>query len=51
MRITKTITKDCIYYECEPQPNVILFAFTKRALIIDLFKIYGYSLFNTLNLN
>lgn len=51
MRITKTITESVTYYECEPQPNVILFAFTKRQLYIDLFKIYSISLFNPLNLN
>lgn len=51
MRITKTTTKDCTYFECEPQPNVILLAFSKRQLVVDLYKIYKISLFNQVNLN
>lgn len=51
MKITKTTTAQVTYYQCEPQPNVILFAFSKRQLIIDLFKIYKISLFNQVNLN
>lgn len=51
MKIHKHTTNSLTYYQCEPLPAIHLFAFTKRALIIDLIKIYGYSLFNTLNLN
>jgi len=51
MRITKTTTSEVTYYQCEPQPNVILFAFSLRRLYIDLFKIYTISLSNQVNLN
>lgn len=51
MKIHKHTTNGLTYFQCEPIQGIQLFAFTKRALVIDLFKIYGYSLFNTLNLN
>ncbi len=51
MRINKTITKSVTYYECQINENQFLFAFTLRALIVDLCKIYGFSLFRPLNLN
>ena len=51
MTIHKHTTKELTYYECEPIKGIHLFAFTKRALIIDLVRIYGYALFNPINLN
>lgn len=51
MRVTKYTTKNVMYYECSPVKGIHLFAFTKRALIIDLVKIYGYHIFKPLNLN
>lgn len=52
MRVNKYTTYDnCTYYECEPIKGIHLFAFTKRRLILDLCKIYGYALFKPYNLN
>lgn len=52
MKVYKNTTYDNItYYECQPLKGVSLFAFTKRKLIIDLCKIYGYALFKPINLS
>lgn len=51
MKVTKTITENITYYECEVNKGQYLFAFSLRQLVLDLVVIYGYSLFRPLNLN
>lgn len=51
MKIYKHTTNGFSYFQCEPINGIALFAFTKRALLKDLFKIYGRVVLKPLNLN
>lgn len=51
MRIYKHTTNGFSYFQCEPMKGTQLFAFTKRALLYDLFIIYGRVVLKPLNLN
>lgn len=51
MKIYKHTANGFSYFQCEPTKGVQLFAFTKRALLRDLFKIYSHVVVKPFNLN
>lgn len=51
MKIYKHTTNGLTYFQCEPTKGVQLFAFSKRALFIDLFNIYKTVIIKPLNLS
>lgn len=51
MKINKITHKGLTYYECEVNRGTHLLSFTLRGIIVDLFRVYSFNLFNQVNLN